>query len=128
MSRLVVKVGGAVAESAAGTVLGLAGRGDEICVVHGAGPQITAEMKRRRDDLQRLVREATARLMAQPDRQALVDLPKSEAALRAAWDGWSVAERRAWLRRILHHVAVLPADAHHRGSDVEARLDPDWRV
>jgi acetylglutamate kinase len=46
MSRLVVKVGGAVAESAAGTVLGLAGRGDEICVVHGAGPQISEEMER----------------------------------------------------------------------------------
>src|SRR5215211_1953842 len=86
----------------------------------------TAEMKRRRDDLQRLVREATARLMAQPELQALLDLPKTEAALRAAWDGWSVAERRAWLRRILHHVTVLPADAQHRGSNVEARLDPHW--
>jgi hypothetical protein len=38
-----------------------------------------------------------------------------------------VAERRAWLRRILHHVTVLPADAHHRGSDVEARFDPQWK-
>jgi DNA invertase Pin-like site-specific DNA recombinase len=88
----------------------------------------TAEMKRRRDDLQRLVREATARLMAQPDLQKLIDLPKSEAVLRAAWDGWSMSERRTWLRAILHHVTVLPADAHHRGSDVEARLDPQWRV
>ena len=53
-----------------------------------------------------------------------------EAALQAAWDGWSMAERRAWLRAILHHVTVLPAppDAHHRGSDVEARLDPQWKV
>jgi DNA invertase Pin-like site-specific DNA recombinase len=88
----------------------------------------TAEMKRRRDDLQRLVREATARLMARPDLQALVDLPRSEAALRAAWDSWSVAERRAWLRRIILHIAVLPGEAHHRGSDVGARLDPQWRV
>jgi DNA invertase Pin-like site-specific DNA recombinase len=90
----------------------------------------TPEMKRRHDDLQRQVREATRRLMAQPELQALIDLPKSEAALRAAWDDWSVAERRAWLRRILHHVTVLPAppDAHHRGSDVEARLDPQWKV
>jgi acetylglutamate kinase len=45
MSRLVVKVGGAVAKSAAGTVLGLADSGDEICVVHGAGPQISEEME-----------------------------------------------------------------------------------
>jgi acetylglutamate kinase len=46
MSRLVVKVGGAVAESAAGTVLELAAGQDEVCVVHGAGPQISEEMKR----------------------------------------------------------------------------------
>jgi acetylglutamate kinase len=46
VSRLVVKVGGAVAESAAGTVLQLAGGQDEVCVVHGAGPQISEEMER----------------------------------------------------------------------------------
>ena len=88
----------------------------------------TPEMRRRHDDLQRQVREATGRLMAAPELQEMLDLPRSEAALRAAWDGWSVAERRAWLRRVLHHISVLPANAHHRGSDVEARLDPDWRV
>jgi hypothetical protein len=90
----------------------------------------TPEMKHRHDDLQRQVREATGRLMAQPELQALIDLPKSEAKLREVWDGWSVAERRAWLRRVLHHITVLPAppDARHRGSDVKARLDPDWRV
>jgi hypothetical protein len=88
----------------------------------------TEAMKQRHDQLQRMVREATARLIQQPELQQLLDLPRSEAALRAAWDGWTVAERRAWLRRILHHVAVLPADAHHRGSDVEARLDPQWKV
>jgi acetylglutamate kinase len=46
VSRLVVKVGGAVAESAAGTVLELAGGWDDVCVVHGAGPQISEEMER----------------------------------------------------------------------------------
>jgi DNA invertase Pin-like site-specific DNA recombinase len=88
----------------------------------------TPDMQRRHDDLQRQVREATGRLMAQPELQALIDLPKSEAKLRAAWDGWSVAERRTWLREVLHHITVLPAHAHHRGSDVEARLDPQWKV
>jgi hypothetical protein len=39
-----------------------------------------------------------------------------------------VVVRRVWLRRLVHHVTVLPADAHHRGSDVEARLDPHWKV
>jgi len=46
MTRLVVKCGGAVASEAADTILGLAGPGAEVCVVHGAGPQITAEMQR----------------------------------------------------------------------------------
>jgi acetylglutamate kinase len=46
VTRLLVKVGGAVAGSSAGIVLELAGRGDEVCVVHGAGPQISEEMKR----------------------------------------------------------------------------------
>jgi acetylglutamate kinase len=46
VSRLVVKCGGAVASEAAETILGLAESGAEVCVVHGAGPQITAEMRR----------------------------------------------------------------------------------
>jgi acetylglutamate kinase len=47
MSRLVVKVGGSVAHHAAGHVLDLVAEGEEVCVVHGAGPQISAEMERR---------------------------------------------------------------------------------
>lgn len=43
MSRIVLKVGGAVAEEAASLALSLA-RTHEVCVVHGAGPQITAEL------------------------------------------------------------------------------------
>lgn len=46
MSRLVLKVGGAVAESAATFVRELAEGGDEVCVVHGAGAQISEEMER----------------------------------------------------------------------------------
>jgi len=47
VTRFVVKVGGAVAADAARAVLPLAEKGHEVCVVHGAGPQITAEMERR---------------------------------------------------------------------------------
>jgi acetylglutamate kinase len=42
---VVVKVGGAVAGTSAEAVLSLAGKKD-VCVVHGAGPQISAEMER----------------------------------------------------------------------------------
>ena len=47
MSRLVVKVGGAVAGESAGRILGLREEGHEVVVVHGAGPQITSPMERR---------------------------------------------------------------------------------
>jgi acetylglutamate kinase len=43
--RVVVKIGGAVAGDAAAMVLGMAVE-HEVCVVHGAGPQISAEMAR----------------------------------------------------------------------------------
>ena len=46
MTRVVIKCGGAVAGEAAATVLALAEH-HEVCVVHGAGPQISAEMERR---------------------------------------------------------------------------------
>ncbi len=46
MSLVVVKYGGAVSEGAADGILELA-RDHDVCVVHGAGPQITAEMERR---------------------------------------------------------------------------------
>jgi acetylglutamate kinase len=47
LSRLVVKVGGAVAAESADRILGLREEGHEVVVVHGAGPQITQEMQRR---------------------------------------------------------------------------------
>ena len=44
MSRIVLKVGGAVATDAAAPALALA-QAHEVCVVHGAGPQISAELE-----------------------------------------------------------------------------------
>jgi acetylglutamate kinase len=44
---IVLKVGGAVADKAAAHVLDLVALGHDICVVHGAGPQISGEMVRR---------------------------------------------------------------------------------
>jgi acetylglutamate kinase len=47
VSRVVLKLGGRVAAGAAAEALALREAGDEVVVVHGAGPQITAEMERR---------------------------------------------------------------------------------
>jgi acetylglutamate kinase len=47
VTRVVVKAGGAVASSVARQILDLATSCCKVCVVHGAGPQISAEMRRR---------------------------------------------------------------------------------
>ena len=47
MSRVVLKLGGRVATAAAGEALALRAAGHDVVIVHGAGPQITAEMERR---------------------------------------------------------------------------------
>ena len=46
MSLVVVKCGGGVAQDSAGVILKLAETGHDVCVVHGAGPQISEEMER----------------------------------------------------------------------------------
>ncbi len=47
MTRVVVKLGGSVAAASAGRALDFAREGHEVVVVHGAGPQISAELRRR---------------------------------------------------------------------------------
>jgi hypothetical protein len=88
----------------------------------------TPDMRRRHDDLRRMVDQATTRLLAQPDLQALGDLPKSEEKLRERWQAWSIAERRVWLRRLVETIVVKPAASRSRASTVEDRLDPIWRL
>jgi acetylglutamate kinase len=46
VSRVLVKVGGAVAEQVVAHLGDPIASGDEVCVVHGAGPQISEEMER----------------------------------------------------------------------------------
>jgi acetylglutamate kinase len=46
VSLVVVKCGGAVVDVAAEGVSGLVAHGHAVCVVHGAGPQISSEMER----------------------------------------------------------------------------------
>jgi DNA invertase Pin-like site-specific DNA recombinase len=82
----------------------------------------------RHTELQRLVRQATAGLLARPDLQALYDLPRSEDTLNARWDGWTVQEQRVWLKRVLSHVTCRPAPGVGRGYDVSKRLEPHWRL
>ena len=73
MSRLVVKVGGAVAAESADRILGLREEGHEVVVIHGAGPQITQEMQRRGIPVQFVSgRRRTSRLALEVVRESLV--------------------------------------------------------
>jgi acetylglutamate kinase len=47
VSRIVLKLGGRVAAAAAEEAFAFRAAGHEVVIVHGAGPQITAEMERR---------------------------------------------------------------------------------
>jgi DNA invertase Pin-like site-specific DNA recombinase len=85
----------------------------------------TEEYRQRHQELRKMVDQATVRLLAQPDLQALVDLPRSEAQLRARWSTWTVVERRAWLKRLVERIDVRPAAA---GVRAEERLEPVFRL
>jgi site-specific DNA recombinase len=85
-------------------------------------------MRERHAQLRRLVDQATARLMAAPELEEMLDLPKSEDELRAAWESWDIAARRRWLRRILVKVEVRPATVRSRASAVEDRMSPVWKT
>jgi DNA invertase Pin-like site-specific DNA recombinase len=84
----------------------------------------TDAMRRRHEELRKLVDTATAQLMAQPDLQALVSLPRSEEQLRAAWERWSTTERRAWIKRLVERIEVRPAGS----GSLEDRFAPVWKM
>jgi DNA invertase Pin-like site-specific DNA recombinase len=85
--------------------------------------------QQRHEQLQRMVHDATTRLLRRPDLQAMVDLPRTETKLRARWESWSVTERRVWLRRLLDRIEVKPATVvRGPATDVESRMSPVWRI
>ena len=81
MSRLIVKVGGAVAGESASRILGLAEEGHEVIVVHGAGPQITTEMTRRGIQVEFVQgRRRTSRAALEVVRESMEDVNASLCA------------------------------------------------
>jgi acetylglutamate kinase len=87
MSPIVVKCGGAVAESAASVILELA-KTEDVVVVHGAGPQISAEMERRGLEVQFVLgRRVTTKEGLEVVRESMVEV---NAALCAALGDFAV--------------------------------------
>jgi acetylglutamate kinase len=82
VSRVVVKLGGRVAADSVGHALALHAEGDQVVVVHGAGPQISAELERlglpvRFVDGRRFTDAATLEVV----RSSLLDVGEEVAAL-----------------------------------------------
>jgi len=75
MSRVVLKLGGRVAGDAAAEALALREAGHDVVVVHGAGPQISAELERREIPV-RFVngRRVTSADVLEVVREALLDV------------------------------------------------------
>jgi hypothetical protein len=88
----------------------------------------TDQHRARHAELSARARQAEERMRQQPDLEALASLPRVESELRAAWEGWTVPERRVWLRRLLERITVKPSTQRGRGSDITKRLDPTWKV
>jgi len=87
VSPVVVKCGGAVAEQAAGAILELA-LVEPVVVVHGAGPQISAEMQRRGLEVQFVGgRRVTPKAALEVVRESMAEV---NAALCAAIGGLAV--------------------------------------
>jgi len=88
----------------------------------------TEPHKQRHDELQAKLKRAELRLLARPELQELMDLPRAEAELHAAWAGWDVAEQRKKLRLLFHSVTVRSIGRGRRGYDLGQRLVPDWKI
>ena len=84
------------------------------------------EHERRHDELQERVKRAERRLLARPELQELLDLPRTEATFRNAWDNWTVPERRKRIKLLLRSVTVRAVGRGGRSNS--DRLVPDWKI
>ena len=140
MTRLVVKVGGAVAESRRRTCSS-SRAGHEVCVVHGAGPQISLEMERAgipvefverpaRDDRARgsrssaVVRAPSTRRSAPRSATRAVPLFGDEIGLEARPGARARARRRGAARRAARRRSC---GARRRARSRSSRRSPSAR-
>jgi site-specific DNA recombinase len=77
--------------------------------------------------LEARITSAEAKLARRPELAALADLPATEAALRAAWAGWSAEKRHSKLVAVLSEIVVRPATRHGGRFDPD-RLSPKWKM
>lgn len=84
-----------------------------------------AELLASRGELEGRIRDSRAKLSPSASRAQLTGLPTAPGALRAAWEGWDLDQRRRLLALVIDQVVILPA-THHRGFDPNRVQIPDW--
>jgi len=80
-----------------------------------------------RRELDARIADAEEALARQPQTRFLVDLPRGEEELRAAWREWGLGVRRRVVRMALRGLVINPPKRGLPRFDPD-RVDPDWRV
>jgi hypothetical protein len=81
-----------------------------------------------RRELDARIVEAEEILARQPQTRFLVDLPRSEQELRAAWqERWRLDEKRRVVRMVLRRLVIRSPRRSLPRFDPD-RVEPDWRV
>jgi acetylglutamate kinase len=128
MSRVVLKVGGRVASAAAVYALELAGGGHEVVVVHGAGPQISAELERRGIPVEFVDgRRVTSRAALEVVRESLVAVSEAVAAAIGPAAVRLVGDEIGLEAQPLPHLGLVGEPVPSRSAAIEAAL-ADGRI
>jgi site-specific DNA recombinase len=85
------------------------------------------EFLHNRGPLQERIDQAERRVARRASRGVLTDLPRTREALEAAWERWTLDQRRTVLRLVLDSVVVHKAEQRGRRFD-RSRVEVIWRV
>jgi site-specific DNA recombinase len=99
----------------------------ELATMYAAGEIDKPEWLAARDVLQRRIRSARERLARRAEAAILGDVGTEPGALAAAWQRWTLEQRRDVLRLVLEAVIVSPATRRGPGFD-ERRVELRWRA
>jgi DNA invertase Pin-like site-specific DNA recombinase len=103
------------------------GRLVDVGRLHARGRISTPEWLTARDELAAQIGELAQRLDDARRRTAATGMPSSGDALRAAWPGMTLEQKRAALARVLHCVLVKPATRRGLTTVDPDRVDPVWQ-
>jgi site-specific DNA recombinase len=80
----------------------------------------------RERELDKAISATETRMAAVPELALLADLPESEGELRAAFEHWTVSQKRAVLRAVVASITIRPA-TRRRHFDASRIEPPVWK-